>query len=231
MRSHVVVIIPALNEEEALGKVLSDIPKGTVDEMIVVDNGSTDGTAKIARDFGAHVIEEPERGYGSACLAGIKYVKKKYRLGSTIVVFLDADYSDHPEELSRILKPIQKHGYDMVVGVRTNLEKDAMAVHKRLLNLVFCKTLSIVLKRKVTDLGPFRALRLSALRSLDMQERTYGWTTEMTVKAVRLGIRWKEVPVSYRKRIGQAKISGSLRSGLRCVACMVGAGMRYQLGR
>ncbi len=229
MRSNVVVIIPALNEEESIGQVLLDIPRGMVDEIVVVDNGSTDATGRIARGIGAHLIVEPERGYGSACLAGINYVKRKYRSGSTIVVFLDGDYSDYPEEMDRILKPIQKHGYDMVVGTRTALEKDAIAVHVRLLNLIFCKVLSIVLKKKITDLGPFRAIRLSALRAIDMQERTFGWTTEMGVKAVRMGIKWKEVPVSYRKRIGHAKISGSLGSGLRAVSCMIKAALRYQL--
>ena len=230
MNSSIVVVIPALNEEESLGKVIGDIPRKLVDEIVVVDNGSTDDTGKIARKLGARVIVEPERGYGSACLAGIKYVKKKYHSGSTIVVFMDADYSDHPEEMRSILKPIQKHGYDMVVGTRTNLEKDAIGVHNRLLNIVFCRGLSMMLKRKITDLGPFRAVRLSALRALDMQERTFGWTTEMAVKSVHMGIKWKEVPVSYRKRLGFAKISGSLGSGLRAVLCMLKTALRYQLG-
>jgi glycosyltransferase involved in cell wall biosynthesis len=229
MMSYVVVIIPALNEEDSIGQVLIDIPRGMVDEIVVVDNGSTDGTGRIARSIGAKVVVEPERGYGSACLAGIKYVKKKYRSGSTIVVFLDGDYSDHPEEMVRILRPIRKHGYDMVIGTRRDLEKDAIAVHVRLLNIIFCKFLSIILKKKINDLGPFRAIRLSALRKIDMQERTFGWTTEMGVKAVRMGIKWKEVPVSYRKRLGYAKISGDLGSGLRAVLSMIKTALRYQL--
>jgi glycosyltransferase involved in cell wall biosynthesis len=229
MMSYVVVIIPALNEEESIGQVIIDIPRGMVDEIIVVDNGSTDATGRIARSIGARVIEEPERGYGNACLAGIKYVKKKYRSGSTIVVFLDGDYSDHPDEMGRILSPIRKHGYDMVIGTRTELENDAIAVHVRLLNMVFCKFLSIILRKKITDLGPFRAIRLSALRKLDMQESTFGWTTEMEIKAIRKKIKWKEVPVSYRKRLGYAKISGKLGSGIMAVIVMIKTALRCQL--
>jgi hypothetical protein len=231
MRPKVVVIIPALNEEASIGKVIEDIPRRSVDQVVVVDNGSTDRTAHIARKLGVTVVRETEKGYGSACLAGIRYITRKYWDGSTIVVFLDGDHSDHPEEIGRLLGPLTKYSYDIVVGTRTGegVERDAMGAHVRLGNLLICKMLSIVLRKRLTDLGPFRAMRLKTLKALDMQERTYGWTVEMTVKAVHKGLRVKDVPVSYRKRIGRAKISGGLRSGARAVITMMRAGMRYHL--
>jgi hypothetical protein len=232
MRERTVVIIPALNEEASLGDVLRDIPKGMVNEVVVVDNGSTDKTVRVARGLGATVVSEPARGYGGACLAGIDYISKKYKNGSTIVVFMDGDHSDHPEELEKVVGPLKRYSYDMVVGTRTGegVDREAMGVHVKLGNLLICKTLSIVLRKRITDLGPFRAIRLSALRRLDMQERTFGWTVEMAVKSVHKGLMVKEVPVSYRKRAGRSKISGSLGAGLRTIYCMLRAGMRYHLG-
>jgi hypothetical protein len=231
MRERVVVIIPALNEEASLGNVLRGIPKGMVNEVVVVDNGSTDKTARVARGLGATVVSEPARGYGSACLAGIEYISKKYKNGSTIVVFMDGDHSDHPEEMERIVGPLKRYSYDMVVGTRTGdgVEKGAMGVHVKLGNLLVCRALSIVLRKRITDLGPFRAIRLSALRRLNMQERTFGWTVEMAVKSIHRGLMVKDVPVSYRKRAGRSKISGSLGAGLRTMISMLAAMMRHHL--
>jgi len=228
----VVVIIPALNEEKAIGKVLDEVPKGLVDEMIVVDNGSTDGTAEVAKGRGATIVYEPRRGYGNACLAGIARVKEDYDDEDTVVVFLDGDHSDFPDDIGNLIGPVRDGRFDMVVGSRFlgGLEKDAMGVHGRLGNMIIIKVLSILLRRDLTDLGPFRAIRLRSLLAFDMQERTFGWTTEMTVKAVHKGLKWKEVSVRYRKRIGKAKISGSFGSGLSAIFGILKAGMKYHLG-
>lgn len=231
MKEKVVVIIPALDEEANIGDVLRDIPRKMVKEVVVVDNGSTDGTAKVARGLGATVIKEPEKGYGSACLAGIGYVSKRYKDGSTIVVFLDGDHADHPEEMDSIVGPLKRYSYDMVVGVRTGagVEKGALRVQVILGNKALLFFLGFVLRRRFRDLGPFRAIRLRALRAMDMQERGNGWTVEMAVKSVHHGIRVKEVPVSYRRSLGRSKISGSLWSSTRTISNMLTAALRHHL--
>jgi len=205
------VIIPVFNEEQSIGLVLKDIPRDTINEVVVVNNGSTDNTVEVAKSAGATVVDQNLKGYGNACLKGIDYIVSKDQ-PPDIVVFLDGDYSDHPEELPTLLKPITDEGYDLVIGSRTtgNQEKGAMlpqAVFGNFLATFLIKTLYGL---RFTDLGPFRAIRYEKLLSLNMQDRTFGWTVEMQVKAAKNGLRCTEVPVSYRKRIGVSKITGTL---------------------
>ena len=205
------VIIPVFNEEQSIGLVLKDIPRDTINEVVVVNNGSTDNTVEVAKNAGATVVDQNLKGYGNACLKGIDYIVSKEQ-PPDIVVFLDGDYSDHPEELPTLLKPITDEGYDLVIGSRTtgNQEKGAMlpqAVFGNFLATFLIKTLYGL---RFTDLGPFRAIRYEKLLSLNMQDRTFGWTVEMQVKAAKNGLRCTEVPVSYRKRIGVSKITGTL---------------------
>jgi glycosyltransferase involved in cell wall biosynthesis len=209
------VIIPALNEEQSIGKVVSAIP-AWIDEIIVVDNGSTDQTAEMARTGGARVVDEPQRGYGSACLAGLA------ALGSPeIVVFLDGDFSDHPDEMRLLVDPIAGGEVDMVIGSRVmgRVESGALTPQARFGNWLSCKLIRRFWNVSFTDLGPFRAIRYSTLKSFNMQDRDYGWTVEMQIKAARDGVRIKEVPVSYRKRIGQSKVSGTIKG-------VIGAGTK-----
>ena len=209
------VIIPVLNEEASIGKVISDIPE-FVDDIVVVDNGSTDETVNIARAKGARVVFEPERGYGIACLTGIASLQE-----TEIVVFLDGDYSDFPGEMPLLVDPIIDGRYDMVIGSRVagNAEKGALTPQAVFGNWLSCKLMRLFWGVKYTDLGPFRAIRYDALQSLGMRDRNYGWTVEMQIKAAQRGVRELEVPVSYRKRIGLSKISGTLRG-------VVGAGTK-----
>ena len=213
-RPRIAVLIPALNEEASLPHVLADMPREVVEEIVVIDNGSSDRTAAVARAGGATVLSEARRGYGWACLAGIEYLKTKT---PDIVVFLDADHSDHPEELPAVVQPIVAEGYDLVIGSRTKGEADEGAL---LLQSRFGNALATVLIRLLygftySDLGPFRAIRFPALLGLGMADRTYGWTVEMQIKAVRQGLRVAEVPVRYRKRAGgESKVSGTLKGTL-----------------
>ena len=204
------VIIPVLNEEEAIGKVIDDIPKGVVHEIIVVDNGCTDNTVEIARNHGAKVISEPRKGYGSACLAGVAAVKS-----ADIIVFIDGDYSDDPTELLSLIQPIQEDQADFVIGTRKPSEKGAILPQARFGNKLATFLIKVFYGVKYTDLGPFRAIRQSQLTALDMQDQTYGWTVEMQLKAAKMGIRVQEIPVNYRKRIGTSKISGTLIGSVR----------------
>ena len=199
------VIIPALNEEEAIGKVIKDIPEH-VNEIIVVDNGSTDNTAKISREAGARVVFEKRKGYGYACLAGISAVKDP-----DIVVFLDGDYSDYPEDIDLLINPIIEEGYDFVVGSRIKrLEEGAMPFYAIFANLFFGFLIKLFYGVKFTDLGPFRAIKYDRLLELDMQDKTYGWTVEMQIKAIKKNFKIKEVDVRYKRRLGKSKITGSL---------------------
>ncbi len=206
----IAVIIPALNEEEAVSRVVEDVPD-YVDEILVVDNGSTDETAVKAREAGARVIREDKKGYGYACLAGIKAAE-----APDVVVFLDGDYSDYPEDMDSLLKPIIKDGYDLVIGSRMKYrEKGAMLPHAVAANLFFSLLIRLLYGVRFTDLGPFRAVKYDKLLALNMREMRYGWTAEMQLKAVKKGYRVKEVPVRYRKRLGRSKVSGSPWASLK----------------
>ena len=205
------VIIPALNEEKAIAKVIADIPEA-VTEVVVIDNGSTDLTSEVAREAGATVLKESRAGYGYACLKGIAYLKDKQKDGD-IVVFLDGDYSDYPEELISLVAPIEKGNYDLVIGTRNNplLQKGALTPQQRFGNVLATRLMALFYGGKYTDLGPFRAITFDALNRLKMQDKTYGWTVEMQLKALKHRLRYTEVPVNYRPRIGESKVSGTIK--------------------
>lgn len=211
----VVVIIPAYNEENSIGQVIKDIPVGLVDEIIVVNNNSNDQTVINARSAGATVVNEKIPGYGRACLKGIEYAKQLKSLPD-IVVFIDADYSDHPEEMIDILHPVIYEQVDLVIGSRAlgKREKGSMTVPQLFGNWLATRLLKLFYKVSYTDLGPFRAIRLDSLIRMNMQDTTYGWTVEMQLKAAKMNMKIQEVPVSYRKRIGVSKISGTVKGTL-----------------
>jgi glycosyltransferase involved in cell wall biosynthesis len=210
----IAVVIPAFNEDQSILRVLEDIPTGLVDEVVVVDNRSTDSTASIARAAGATVLVEPRRGYGSACLTGVAYV---LALNYDIVVFLDADYSDHPEEMTAIVEALTVDGHEMVIGSRARgaRQKGAMPAHARFGNWLATRLIALIWGARYTDLGPFRAIRSDALRRLAMRDTNFGWTVEMQVKAARLGLRAHEIPVSYRRRLGVSKVTGTVTGSVR----------------
>jgi glycosyltransferase involved in cell wall biosynthesis len=207
------VIIPVFNERDSLSLVVADIPRERVFEIVVVDNGSTDGTALVARDLPVRLVREERRGYGSACLAGVAALEAS---PPDVVVFLDGDYSDHPEELPLLLEAIER-GADLVIGSRTigKREPGALLPQARFGNLLACFLIRLLYKHRFTDLGPFRAIRWAAYRRLDMCDSNFGWTCEMQVKALREGLCVAEVPVSYRRRVGVSKITGTLAGTLR----------------
>jgi glycosyltransferase involved in cell wall biosynthesis len=206
------VIIPALNEEKAIGLVLDEIPKGLVSEVIVVDNGSTDKTAQVATDKGATVLFQPTKGYGIACLLGMDHIAKS-KTHPDIVLFMDGDHSDYPEQMSEILQPIIDEKVDFVVGSRVlgQKERGSMTIPQLFGNWLSTRLLKIFYGAKFTDLGPFRAIRYSSLLQLDMKDLTYGWTVEMQLKVAKLSLRFVEVPVDYRRRIGKSKVSGTVK--------------------
>lgn len=216
MASKILVIIPAFNEEESIGKVIADIPKDIASEVVVIDNGSTDGTGDKAEEAGAIVLREDRRGYGRACLKGIEYAQSK-REHPEIIVFLDGDYSDHPEEMGVLVSPIIEDGFDLVIGSRTKgkAEKGALLPQAVFGNALATTLIKRLYGAEFSDLGPFRAIKFDKLVLLDMQDTTFGWTVEMQVKAAKKGLKCTEVPVSYRKRIGVSKITGTLGGTLK----------------
>lgn len=206
------VVIPAYNEEASISLVLNDIPDTLVREVIVCNNASTDKTREVAIQSGATVLDQPRKGYGSACLKGLEYIAQK-DIKPDIVVFLDADYSDHPEEMSEVVRPILDEGQDMVIGSRAlgNMEEGAMMPQQIFGNWLATNLIKLIYKYHFTDLGPFRAIKYNRLCDLEMKDPDFGWTVEMQVKAAKQGFRCTEVPVSYRKRIGVSKVSGTIR--------------------
>ncbi|MEO1268698.1 MAG: glycosyltransferase family 2 protein [Myxococcota bacterium] len=205
------VVIPALNEEQSIGLVLEDIPLERVRRVVVADNGSTDRTAAIARDHGAIVVAAMRRGYGSACLAALDYIRDTGP--PDVVVFLDGDYSDFPEEMIDLLRPVERDGFDLVIGsrIRGGAETGALLPQARFGNMLACFLIRVLYGVQFTDLGPFRAIRWSALESLHMADPDFGWTVEMQIKAAKAGLRCTEIPVRYRKRVGVSKITGTVR--------------------
>ncbi|HMQ08492.1 MAG TPA: glycosyltransferase family 2 protein [Saprospiraceae bacterium] len=206
------VIIPAFNEEKSIGKVLEDIPKAWVREVIVSDNNSRDNTASIAKAKGATVLFQKEKGYGNACLKAIQYISSKTNLPD-IVVFIDGDYSDYPEELPLLVQPILVHDCDLVIGSRAlgQMEKGAMLPQQIFGNWLATGLIRLLYNHHFTDLGPFRAIRYDVLMAMNMQDKDFGWTVEMQVRAAKMKLKTTEIPVRYRRRIGQSKVSGTLR--------------------
>jgi glycosyltransferase involved in cell wall biosynthesis len=220
----VVAIIPALNEEGSIGQVVAGLPRDVVSQVIVVDNGSTDRTAEVARAAGAVVVSQPERGYGAACHAGLMA-----SAGADLMVFLDGDRSDVPEEALLILEPIFTRQADLVIGSRLSgrREKGAMPPHAMFGNWLASKVLRALYGVRITDLGSFRAIHRKALLELGMQERTFGWPVEMIAKAARRGYRIVEVPVSYRRRIGRSKVAGTVKGSLLAAYYIFATAFRY----
>ena len=208
------VIIPAFNEAKSIALVLRDLPD-LVDEVVVVDNKSTDGTADEAEKAGATVLFEAQKGYGYACLKGIAYLAQKAK-PKDIVVFLDGDYSDYPEELEQLIDPILKNEALFSLGTRVTpqLEKKALTPQQRFGNALATQLMKLFYGSRFTDLGPFRAIEWETLEGLKMSDKTYGWTVEMQLKVLKKNIPYAEIPVRYRPRIGVSKVSGTLRGTL-----------------
>jgi glycosyltransferase involved in cell wall biosynthesis len=209
---NVYVIIPAYNEEKSIAKVILDVPKNLVREIIVGNNNSNDNTALEAKNAGATVVDAPISGYGNACLKGIDYLKDKAK-ADDIIVFMDGDYSDYPEEIVKIIAPIQNNKADLVIGSRTLgiKERGAMTLPQEFGNWLATRLIKLFYGVKFTDLGPFRAITWGNLMTINMQDKTYGWTVEMQIKVAKSGLKSVEVPVTYRKRIGVSKVSGTLK--------------------
>jgi len=208
------VIIPAYNEQDSIGNVLRDIPKTLVREIIVCNNNSTDNTKKVALDNGATVVDQPLKGYGNACLKGIAHIKAKpIEEQPDIVVFLDGDYSDHPEEMTKLVVPIIEEDMDMVIGSRAlgSMESGAMMPQQIFGNWLATNLIQLFYNYSFTDLGPFRAIKWQKLLAIDMQDKTFGWTVEMQVKAAKHKFKCTEVAMTYRRRIGVSKVSGTLK--------------------
>ncbi|MBT8295887.1 MAG: glycosyltransferase family 2 protein [Gramella sp.] len=214
MDLNIKVIIPAFNEAGSIGHVIADIPD-FVEEVIVVSNNSTDDTEVNARKAGATVLTEDQKGYGYACLKGMDYIKKQQQKPD-VVVFLDGDYSDYPGEMVEILKPIVEEDKDFVVGARVRKwrEQGSMTFPQIFGNKLATTLMKLIFNSKFTDLGPFRAIRYNKLLQLDMQDKTYGWTVEMQLKALRQNLSYAEVPVHYRNRIGTSKVSGTVKGAI-----------------
>jgi glycosyltransferase involved in cell wall biosynthesis len=228
------VIIPAWNEEGSIGRVIDDLPKDWVRHVVVADNNSTDYTAEVAKKFGATVVPAARQGYGSACLAGIEHLRNlPASRRPDVVVFVDADYSDHPEQLPLLAGPILRGQADFVLGSRMlkPQPKGALLPQAILGNKLACFLMRVLFRQSYTDLGPFRAISWAALESLGMTDPNFGWTVEMQIKAARRKLRILEVPVDYRPRIGHSKITGTVRGTLRAGYKILLTIFRYGLRR
>ena len=218
MSSRISVIIPAFNEEQSIGLVLDALPQNLIHEIIVVDNNSTDNTARSAIEKGARVVSEKRRGYGSACLKGIAELDHPH-----IVVFLDGDFSDYPEEIVKLVAPIEAGEMDFVLGSRMILPESRLALlpQSRYGNQLAVFLMRLFFRHQYTDLGPFRAIRYESLKAIAMQDTNFGWTVEMQIKAVKKGLRIMEIPVKYRERVGVSKItgtfSGTIKAGTKII--------------
>ncbi|MCB1056733.1 MAG: glycosyltransferase [Acidobacteria bacterium] len=225
------VVIPAYNEEASLPLVLAALPRPPVRRVVVADNNSKDGTARVAGEGGAVVVPAPRQGYGSACLAGLDHLRRNDP--PVVVVFVDGDFSDHPDELPALVAPILAGRADLVIGSRAlgERERGALLPQARAGNLVACFLMRWLYGHRYTDLGPFRAITWTALETLRMSDPDFGWTAEMQVKALRHGLRVEEVPVSYRRRIGVSKITGTIQGTMRAGYKILWTVLRYSWQR
>ena len=221
------VIIPAYNEQDSIGKVIGDIPK-IVDEIIVISNNSTDKTVENAKKAGATVLFENRKGYGYACLKGMDYIAKK-EITPEVVVFLDGDYSDYPEQLTTLVNPILIDNLDFVVGARIKelRESGSMTPQQVFGNWLATFLMKLFFNAKFTDLGPFRAIKYNKLLALKMEDTTYGWTVEMQLKALKQQLTYKEVPMKYRNRIGVSKVSGTVKGSILAGVKILGWIFKY----
>lgn len=221
------VIIPAFNEENAIAKVIAEIPN-SVDEIIIISNNSTDKTEEVARNAGATVLTENRKGYGYACLKGLDYIQQQ-KIKPDIVVFLDGDYSDYPEELSHLVQPILVDNIDFVIGARVkNLrEKGSMTPQQIFGNKLATFLMTLFFNSKFTDLGPFRAIKYTTLLGLNMEDKTYGWTVEMQLKILKQKHTYIEIPVRYKNRIGVSKVSGTVKGTIMAGIKIIGWIFKY----
>ncbi|MCR9263985.1 MAG: glycosyltransferase family 2 protein [Flavobacteriaceae bacterium] len=227
--ANIKVIIPAINEGDSIGKVVSELPKH-VSEIVVVDNGSIDNTVENAQKAGATVITETRKGYGSACLKGIDYISKQSK-APDIIVFIDGDYSDYPEELDKVVAPILENDIDFVVGARKKAlrEPGSMTPQQVFGNGLATFLMRLFFKSRFTDLGPFRAIKYEKLKELGMQDTTYGWTVEMQLKILRKKMTYIEVPVRYKQRIGVSKVSGTVKGTIFAGIKILGWIFKYSI--
>ena len=220
------VVIPAFNEDQSIGKVVLDIDRELVNHVIVVNNNSTDNTVKVAIEAGAIVLDETRKGYGWACLKGIAECKK---LNTEIIVFLDGDYSDYPEEIKDVVAPILENDRDLVIGSRVlgKREKGSLTPQQVFGNWLATKLIRVFYRGKFTDLGPFRAMKFQSLQKLGMSDKTYGWTIEMQIKVLKHKMSYSEVPVNYKKRIGVSKVSGTVKGTILAGIKIIFAVFKY----
>ncbi len=227
--THIKVIIPAYNEAESIGNVINDIPQ-SVDEIIVVSNNSTDDTEINAKKAGATVLKESNKGYGYACLKGMDYIANQEKKPE-ILVFLDGDYSDYPEELTNIIAPIIDDNIDFVIGARVKRlrEQGSMTTPQIFGNWLATTLMALFFRSKFTDLGPFRAIKYTKLLGLNMEDKTYGWTVEMQLKVLKQKLSYTEVPVNYRNRIGVSKVSGTIKGAIFAGIKILGWIFKYSI--
>ena len=227
MERNIKVIIPAYNEEDSIANVVNDVPD-IVDEVIVVSNNSTDKTEENAAKAGATVLQEPRRGYGYACLKGMQHISDQEN-NPDIVVFLDGDYSDYPEQLTEIIAPIINDDIDFVIGARVKELREAgsMTPQQVFGNWLATFLMKLFFRAKFTDLGPFRAIKYEQLLGLSMEDKTYGWTVEMQLKVIKQKLTYKEIPVKYRNRIGVSKVSGTVKGSILAGVKILGWIFKY----
>ena len=220
------VVIPAFNEDQSIGKVVLDIDRELVNHVIVVNNNSKDNTVKVAIEAGAIVLNETRKGYGWACLKGIAECEK---LNTEIIVFLDGDYSDYPEEIKDVVAPILENDRDLVIGSRVlgKREKGSLTPQQVFGNWLATKLIRVFYRGKFTDLGPFRAMKFQSLQKLGMSDKTYGWTIEMQIKVLKHKMSYSEVPVNYKKRIGISKVSGTVKGTILAGIKIIFAVFKY----